>query len=108
MLRNEILEAIKRGQNSSIKFDGPDAVAKLSHRIDELEKIQRMMIETNKMVRRNDSAGLRKYGYSEDDVQRFMKGNFMGEKGFPKRVIKNNRGVIGRLKKRLALLEQNE
>lgn len=93
--------------NTAIFSDDPDAAEKLEEKIARLEKRQAMMKAVNKIVRKNDRAGLAELGFSELAIQRLFTPDFCGRVGFPDYAITNNGANIRRLKERLQHIEKH-
>jgi hypothetical protein len=88
-----------------ISSDDEDAVAKLREKLVKLEKTQESMKSTNKLVKKNDRAGLAKLGFSEDEIHGLFKPDFAGRIGFASFEITNNGANIRRIKERIEQLE---
>lgn len=88
-------------KNKAIFSDDPNAVEKLEDKIARLEKMQEMMKQANKLVRKNDREALLDMGFSELAVEQLFKPDFCGRIGFADYKITNNGANIRRLKQRL-------
>lgn len=86
-----------------ISSDDPDAIAKLKAQIDSLEAWQDMARATNKLVRKNDRAGLLALGHTEERIAQLLTPDrFQGFAGY---ALTNNGANIRRLKARITELE---
>lgn len=95
-------------KNTAIFSDDPAAVEKLEDKIARLEKRQEMMKAANKLVKKNDRAGLAAMGFDETRIARLFIPDFCGRVGFPDYEITNNGANIRRLKQRLETLKDQE
>lgn len=96
-------EAAER--NRAIFTEDPQASEKIADKIARLEQRQEMMKAANKLVRKEDRAGLAEMGFSEAVINGLLTPDFCGRLGFPSYELKNNGANIRRLKKRLVSLE---
>lgn len=87
--------------NHAIFSDDPNATEKLEEKIARLEKRQELMKAANKLVRKNDRAGLLEMGFSETTITKLFTPDFCGRIGFADYEITNNGANIRRLKERL-------
>lgn len=94
--------------NDAIFSDDPDATEKLAEKIERLEKRQELMKAANKLVRKNDRAGLAALGFSETRITRLFTPDFCGRIGFADFEITNNGANIRRCKERLAQVERKQ
>jgi len=88
-------------KNKAIFSDDPNAIEKLAEKIERLEKMQVLMREANKLVRKNDVEGLLDLGFSEKAVNQLFRPDFCGRIGFADYQLTNNSANIRRLKQRL-------
>ena len=93
--------------NNAIFSDDPQAGEKIETRIDILEKRQALMREANKLVRKNDRAGLSVLGFSDTRIDRLFTPDFCGRVGYADYELSNNSANIRRLKLRLASLNSH-
>lgn len=91
---------------AGISSDDEDAIPKLRERIAHLEKVQAQMVAANRLVRKQDRAGLLKMGLTEQQVETLFTPDFAGRLGFPDYKTKNNNANIRRLKERIVTLER--
>lgn len=91
--------------NTAIFGDDPQAIEKIGGRVAQLEARQKMMVEANKLIRKNDRAGLAQMGFSESAIDGLMTPDYMGRVGFPDYALQNNNANIRRLKGRAKSLE---
>lgn len=95
-------ESVGRG---GISGDDPDAIIKLRAQLESCEATQTRMKKVNAFIRKNDRAGLEKFGCTEDQINAFFKPDFAGRIGFASYQLTNNNANISRIKKRIAGLE---
>lgn len=93
-------------ENKAIFSDDPQAIEKLSDKIDRLEKQQALMVAANKLVKKNDREGLADLGFTDAQVDKLFQPDCFGYLGFAKYMIVNNGANIRRLKQRLTYLEK--
>jgi hypothetical protein len=93
--------------NAAIFSDDPQATEKLADKIARLEKRQELMKAANKLVRKQDRAGLLAMGFSETRVTLLFTPDFCGRLGFPDYAITNNGANIRRMKERITHLEKH-
>jgi hypothetical protein len=93
-------------ESTAISSDDPEASDKLRARIAMLEDKQAKMVKVNKLVRKNDRAGLAEMGISETVINKLFDPEY-GRPGIPAFELTNNSANILRLKKRLAQLEKS-
>ena len=89
-----------------ISSDDPDAIAKLSKELAELTEAHEKMKQANKLVRKNDTAGLIALGFSESKAAELLKGDFAGRKGFAQCTLTNSNASIRRVRQRIESLEK--
>ncbi len=89
---------------AGISSDDPEAIVKLREKIAKLETVQARMVAANKLVRKQDRAGLAASGYDESQIAGLFTPDFAGRLGFPNYALTNNNANIRRLKTRLAEL----
>ncbi|MDP2755469.1 MAG: hypothetical protein Q8P40_13910, partial [Nitrospirota bacterium] len=92
-------------------------VAVLKAKIAQAEKLQEMMVEGNKIVRKKAEPGiggvskqqqLINLGFTERQAAEALKPDFAGRLGFPSFALTNNSANIRRMKERLIELEKKE
>lgn len=88
-----------------ISSDDPDALVKLRRQAEEIAKAQETMKQANKLVRKNDRAGLLELGLSPERADELLAGDFMGRRGFPSYALQNNNANLARVRKRIKELE---
>ncbi len=102
----------RRIARAPISSDDPDAVAKLRAKIEKAEALQELMKAANKVVRKKKlsdeekAAELVELGLSQDQAQKLLTPDCMGNTGFPGYRLSNNSANIRSMKKRVARLEQ--
>ena len=100
----ERLEA-KEG-NNSISSDNPGAIDLLRVKVGELEKLQEIMKECNKLLKKDDVSGLEKLGLSIETIEKLRLPDFAGRTGIPRYKLTNNNATIRAAKKRILELEK--
>lgn len=98
-------EAVGTGGISS---DDPDAINKLGEKLAKLVKKQDTMKQANKLVKKEDKAGLVALGFSEGRADELLKGDFCGRKGFPSYALSNNNANIKSTRERIKTLEASK
>ncbi len=93
--------------NTTIFSDDPRAAEKIEERIAQLEERQALMVAANKLVKKNDRAGLAALGFSDARIDSLMTPDFVGRTGFPAFELANNRSNINRLKDRQKVIERH-
>lgn len=89
-----------------ISSDDPDAVKKLTEKLERLQNLQEKMKLVNKAIRKNDRKPLQDMGYSESDIDKLFAPDFCGRIGFPPYRLQNNNAEIRRLKQRIEHLQK--
>ena len=89
-----------------ISSDDPDAIEKLQAKLAKCEANQVKMVSANKLIRKNDRAGLVALGFTEKQVEELFKPDFCGRIGYPSFETQNNNAEIHRLKDRIAHLSK--
>lgn len=106
------LEARQRkieSHKGPIESSDPLAVAKLAHKVEQLEKRQATMKAANKAVKSGNDVKLAEMGFSPEAIAKLKTKDFAGRIGFPDYEITNNGSEIRRAKKRMAeLMTQNQ
>jgi len=92
-------------QNTAIFSDDPDATEKIEAKIARLEQRQVMMRQANKLVRKQDRAGLLEMGYTETAITRLFTPDFCGRIGYADYQLTNNGANIRRLRERIKAIE---
>ena len=95
-----------------ISSDDPDAVQKITAKIERLKNRQNHMKAVNKAIRIKDTekgnAELRKLGLNDEQIQEVRKPDFIGRVGYPAYELSNNNAEIHRLEKRLVSLQNRQ
>lgn len=99
--------AITAENNTAIFSDDPQAQEKLEEKIARLEKRQELMRAANKLVRKEDRAGLLELGFSETRIIKLFMPDFAGRLGFPDYELTNNNANIRRMKERLVTIQRH-
>lgn len=93
---------------AGVSSDDPDAIAKLRSQLAELEQAHKKMKAANKLVKKEDAAGLVKLGFSEAQAAELLAGDFMGRKGFAAYAISNSNANMARIRDRIRRLEARD
>lgn len=88
-----------------ISSDDPDAIEKLRVELAKRQADQEKMKQANKLVKKEDVAGLTALGYSETEAAELLKGDWCGRKGFASCTLTNNNASIKRIGQRIKTLE---
>lgn len=106
----ELLKKIRSVGTGGIMSDDKDAVAKLTAKLEKLEKHQATMKAANAAVRMKDTAKgdakLIEMGYTPEEIEQLRTPDFCGRVGYPDYEMKNNNANIRRIKERIAALEK--
>ena len=97
--------AANAAKNTAIFSDDPDAAEKIEAKIARLEQRQVMMRQANKLVRKQDRAGLLEMGYTEGAITRLFDPDFCGRIGYADYQLTNNGANIRRLRERIKAIE---
>lgn len=93
-----------------ISSDDPDAIVKLSAKLERLKKAQEDMKATNRAIRLKDiekgNDRLREQGYSDEQIAELRKPDFCGRIGYPNYMLSNNNANIHRIEERIKELQQ--
>jgi hypothetical protein len=90
-----------------IAVNDPKASDKLKDKIDKLQRFQDTMTAANKLVRKNDTEGLKKLGYDDGQIAKLMKNGYDNKpQGHKAWELSNNNATISQAKKRLAEVEK--
>ncbi len=92
--------------NGGISSDDPEAIIKLQQQLEEAIARQEKKKAANKLVRKQDKAGLAAMGFSEREITGLFTPDFCGRIGYADYQLKNNNANIRRLKARIKELEQ--
>ena len=110
---SEVLGILKKIQSvgtGGIMSDDKDALAKLTAKLEKLEKHQATMKAANTAVRMKDTtkgdAKLKEMGYTDEEIKQLRTPDFCGRIGYPDYEMKNNNANIRRIKERIAALEK--
>jgi hypothetical protein len=88
-------------ENRAVFSDDPDAIGKLTREVEELERRQELDKKVNKLVRKNDRAGLAAMGFKETTIANLFEPDFCGRIGIPGYVLTNRGANIRRIKARI-------
>lgn len=90
--------------SGGISSDDPDAISKLTEKLNRLQDMQDKMKEANKAIRKNDPKALQELGYSEEGIKKLFTPNCLGGIGFTAYSLRNNNAEIRQLKQRIEQL----
>lgn len=106
----DILRKIQSVGMGGIMSDDKNALAKLTAKLEKLEKHQALMRAANAAVRMKDvekgDAKLTELGYTAEEINQLRTPDFCGRLGYPDYEMKNNNANIRRIKERIAALEK--
>ena len=106
----ELLKKIRSVGTGGIMSDDKDAIAKLTAKLEKLEKHQATMKAANAAARMKDTAKgdakLKEMGYTDEEIKQLRTPDFCGRVGYPDYEMKNNNANIRRIKERIAALEK--
>lgn len=88
-----------------ISSDDPEAIQKLTAKLESLQKLQGRMRLANKAIRKDDKQALKDIGFSEKEIAALYTPNFLGGLGFASFQLSNNNAEIHRLEKRIKNLQ---
>ncbi len=95
---------------AGISSDDPDAVIKLTEKLAELEKKQKLHKAINKALRVADRTGsddeLKALGLSDKMIAQFKTPDFAGDRGIPSYVLSNNSSNMRRIRQRIEALRK--
>jgi hypothetical protein len=89
-----------------VSGDDPDAIPKLTAKLDELEARHEKMKRTNALIRRADRAGLERMGYTAAAIDALFRPDFAGRIGFASYEITNSGANIRRVRDRIEALKK--
>lgn len=89
-----------------VSSDDPQAIEKLTAELTKLEALHETMKAANKLVKRQDHAGLAALGFTDAQIADLFTPDFAGRLGFPSYAITNNGANIRRIKARIEHLKR--
>lgn len=89
-------------ENQPISSTDPNALELLQAKLAKLEAAQERMKQANKLVKKNDRAGLVALGFTEEQADKLLDGTKFGGPGFAPFELSNNRAEIKRVQTRIA------
>ncbi len=110
-LREAASEAEHRARaaesNHAISSDDPNAIEKLTQKIESIERHRDRMKAFNKLMKKNDTEGMKALGFSEEQIYKLLNPQFsyMG-KGFPSYELTSCSAEIRRCKERIAAIQR--
>lgn len=107
-----ILTRIKSVGMGGISSDDPNAIDKLTAKLDKLEKHQALMKAANAAIRMKDKekgdAKLRELGYTDEEIKQLRTPDFCGRIGYPSYELSNNNARIKATRDRIDQLRAME
>lgn len=107
-----ILTRIKSVGMGGISSDDPNALDKLTAKLEKLEKHQALMKAANAAIRMKDKekgdAKLRELGYTDDEIKQLRTPDFCGRIGYPSYELSNNNARIKATRDRIDQLRRME
>lgn len=97
--------AAAAADNRAIFSDDPAAVEKLEDKLTRLEKRQEIMKAANKLIKKNDRAGLIELGFTEKRIEQLFTPDWCGRIGFADYEITNNGANIRRIRERIKVIQ---
>jgi len=97
--------ALAAENNTAISSDDPDAIEKLEAKLAAMERLQAVMREANKALRKGDDAPLLELGLSEAQIAQLKTPDYCGQTGFPTFQLSNNSANMKRVRERLEALK---
>jgi hypothetical protein len=101
---NALMQAAPKDREA-VTSDDPRAIEKLQAKVDYLTANGDMMRQANKLVRKQDRAGLAAMGFSEKIIEGLFQKDFAGRIGFADYMMANNSGLLASTRKRLDALK---
>lgn len=92
--------------SAGIASDDPEALIKLTEKLNGLEKSQETMKAVNKALRSGNDENLKALGFTEAQIAEFKKPDFAGRVGFASYSLQNNNAEIRRTQKRIEELKK--
>ena len=93
-----------------VSSDDPDAIRKLTEKLEKLEKQQGLYKAINQALRRADKAGddapLRELGLSDQTIAGLKQPDFAGRRGIASYVLTNNNSNMRRIRERIEALKE--
>lgn len=93
--------------NHTISSDDPTAIEQLQAKIKKAEEVQARMTTFNKLLRKQDHAGMLAAGFTEEQITKLSQPDFCGRVGFPSYALTNNNANIRRMKERLGQISKH-
>ncbi len=95
-----------------ISSDDPEAVQKLTEKLERLQQHQETMKAANRAIRMKDTekgnAKLREQGFTDEQIAKLREPDFCGRVGYPDYELSNNNANIHRIKERIKELQQRQ
>ena len=99
------LERRASTESRAISSDNEDAVPKLQAKLAALESAHARMVAANKLIRKNDRAGLAALGFTEAQIADLFTPDFARRVGFPAYALSNSSANIRSTKQRIEALK---
>lgn len=95
-----------------ISSDDPEAVQKLTAKLEKLKQHQETMKNANKAIRMKDTekgnAKLREQGFTDEQIAALREPDFCGRIGYPSYELQNNNANIHRIEERIKDLQRRQ
>jgi len=88
-----------------ISGDDPEAIQKLQAKLKERTDHQEFMKKVNALIRKNDDAGLKQLGLSDENIEEVKAPDYCGRIGYASYQLSNNLGTIKAIERRIAELQ---
>jgi hypothetical protein len=96
-------------ENRAISSDDPDAVRKLTEKLEALERHRTLMVRANRAIRSpNPGESLSKLGFSSEAIAKMLAPDPMGRVGIPSYALQNASQEARRIRQRIADLKSRE
>lgn len=108
----KILNKIRGIGKGGIRSDDPNALDKLTKKLETLQRHQDRMKEANTAIRMKDTdkgnAKLFAMGYTLEEIRQLREPDFCGRIGYPSYELQNNNANIHRIKERIQQIEKQQ
>ena len=105
-------QKVARVGTGGISSDDPEAVQKLTAKLERLKKHQETMRNANKAIRLKDTekgnAKLREQGFTDEQIAKLREPDFCGRVGYPSYELQNNNANIHRIENRIKDLQRRQ
>lgn len=108
----KILDKIRGIGKGGIRSDDPNALDKLTKKLEALQRHQDRMKEANAAIRMKDTdkgnAKLFAMGYTLEEIRQLREPDFCGRIGYPSYELQNNNANIHRIRERIQQIEKQQ